>query len=249
MDFQEFNELFNENDEFTPNFDLGLENWDNWEWETDGSVIIFKTTTTPTPNAGASSTSTIDLPEENSTISTLTDDDIHDFVVGQKAKSTVYKDKGGVRRLQNFMADVLPGETRYFYDLPKEEMDRLFCQFFILAKKIPKAGQPQVGDGSYEPDTLSSYRNAWQRVIAEKGYKFDIKKDPEFERSRNVLKSKRKQLTNQGKGNKPNAARALTQKEVDQLYETGFFGVSNAIALQRTVWWKLSLLFGWLSRA
>ena len=31
MDFQEFNELFNEIDEFAPNFDLGLENWENWE--------------------------------------------------------------------------------------------------------------------------------------------------------------------------------------------------------------------------
>ena len=92
---------------------------------------------------------------------------------------------------------------------------------------------------------LTSYRNAWQRVIADKGLKFDIKTDPEFQRSREVLKSKRKQLTNEGKGNKPNAARELEQDEVNVLYETGFFGTHEAVALQRTVWWKLSIQFGY----
>ena len=39
-------------------------------------------------------------------------------------------------------------------------------------------------------------------------------------------------MTNEGKGNKPNAARQLEQEEVNVLYETGFFGTHEPIALQ-----------------
>ena len=67
----------------------------------------------------------------------------------------------------------------------------------------------------YQPDTLSSFRNAWQRYLSDNGSKFDLKNDKEFERSRKVLASRRKQLTSQGLGNKPNATRALTEEEVD----------------------------------
>ena len=41
--------------------------------------------------------------------------------------------------------------------------------------------------------------------------------------SREILKSKRKELNQQGKRNKPNATRALEQDEVDKQYEAGFF--------------------------
>ena len=53
-------------------------------------------------------------------------------------------------------------------------------------------------------------------------------------------------MTNVGNGNKPNAARELErEEEVNVLYETVFFGTHEPIALQRTVWWKLSLQFGY----
>ena len=53
----------------------------------------------------------------------------------KKQNQPFTRTRGMVKHSQNFMADVLPGENRYFYELPKEELDKLFCQFFILANK------------------------------------------------------------------------------------------------------------------
>ena len=149
----------------------------------------------------------------------ITDDDIHDFVVNSKAKNTTYKDTGGIKRLNTFMREINPDETRNFYELPKEDLDLLLCQFFMTAEKIDKKAVEKL----YQPDTLNSFRNAWQRVISEKGPKFDIKTDPEFERSRKVLASRRKELTKLGMGNKPNATRPLEQEKVEKLYQSFFF--------------------------
>ena len=60
---------------------------------------------------------------------------------------------------------------------------------------------------------------------------------------------KRKSLVHEhGKGNKPQAAQAIDEDEEDTLFEAGEFGDSNPVALQRTVWWFLSLHFGFRAR-
>ena len=69
-----------------------------------------------------------------------------------------------------------------------------------------------------------------------KGISKNIKTDNEFERSRKVLASKRKQLTQQGKGNKP------------KLYDFDYFGIKTPLSLQRTMWWKLTMSFGYRAR-
>ena len=74
------------------------------------------------------------------------------------------------------------------------------CHFFMHAKKVEKKSENN-GENLYQPDTLNSFRNTWQRVLSEKGSKVNIKTDPEFERSRKVLASMRKQLTQLGMGN------------------------------------------------
>ena len=51
-----------------------------------------------------------------------------------------------------------------------------------------------------------------------------------------------------GKGNKPQAVQAIDEVEEDALFEAGEFGDSNPGALQRTVWWFLSLHFGFRAR-
>ena len=74
-------------------------------------------------------------------------------------------------------------------------------------------------------------------------------KDKDFEKSRKVLSAKRKSLVyDHGKGNKPQAATALEDYEEDTLFETGEFGNSDPISLQRTVWWLLSLYFSFWAR-
>ena len=51
-----------------------------------------------------------------------------------------------------------------------------------------------------------------------------------------------------GYWNKPNAARNLELEEVDTLFERGFFGRNHPLVLQRTIWWFISLHFGFRAR-
>ena len=53
-------------------------------------------------------------------------------------------------------------------------------------------------------------------------------------------------FTSTAKGNKPQAAQAID--EDGAFFEAGEFGDSNPVALQRTVWWFLSLHFGFRAR-
>ena len=51
------------------------------------------------------------------------------------------------------------------------------------------------------------------------------------------------------KGNRPQACRELTiTEEADQLFQLGLFGKHEPEVLQRTVWWVLSLHFGFRAR-
>ena len=73
--------------------------------------------------------------------------------------------------------------------------------------------------------------------------------DKEFEKSRQVLAAKRKNLVQKaGKGNRPNATHSITDEEEDKLFQSGQFGSSSPEALQRTMWWFLSLHNGFGAR-
>ena len=95
---------------------------------------------------------------------------------------------------------------------------------------------------------LTGFYCSFQRILEEKNSKMNIKTGPEFVNARNVLRSRRKELTKLGKGNKPNATRALQDDEIDHLYTTGYFGVDNPKSLQRTVWWVLTKHYGHRAR-
>ena len=126
-------------------------------------------------------------------------------------------------------------------NLPAAELDHLLCKFFMNIRK--KNGQ------EYEPDSISGFQRSIQRYLSEKGSPINILKDKDFEKSRKVLAAKRKSLIHEhGKGNKPQAATTLEDEEEDALFEIGEFGDSNPVSLQRTVWWLLSLYFGFRAR-
>lgn len=131
-------------------------------------------------------------------------------------------------------------EKRRMEDIPENELDNVLCQFFMKAKTMK--------GNLYEPDTLTGIRNSLQRVLVERGSKYDLREGIAFNKSRKVLSSRRKELTKMGKGNKPNAARAITAEEVDLLFKSKYFGVNNAVSLQRTVWWYLTQHFGHCDR-
>ena len=100
-------------------------------------------------------------------------------------------------------------------NVPADALDKLLGKFFKDVRK-------QNG-GEYEPDSLSSFQRSIQRRLKELKLSFNILKDEEFCRSREVLAAKRKNLVKQGRGNKPNACRELTSEEEEKLFESGAF--------------------------
>jgi len=51
-------------------------------------------------------------------------------------------------------------------------------------------------------------------------------------------------VVNNAKGNRPQAARELTEDEEDLFFQTSQFGEDDPEVLQRTVWWLPSFHFG-----
>jgi len=130
----------------------------------------------------------------------LPDDDIKKYIEGQKAKTTKYKDFSDLNIFTRFCKTI--NEYRYIEEIPPPQLDNILCQFFMNVKTLKGK--------LYEPDSLSSIRNSLQRVLEARGSSYHLREDVQFEKSRKVLASRRKELTKQGKGNKPNAARPIS---------------------------------------
>lgn len=62
--------------------------------------------------------------------------------------------------------------------------------------------------------------------------------DPEFKRLRDALRAKlsEKELKKQGRGNKPNAATALLEEQIDIVFEKKVLRTSSPQSLLKTVW-------------
>ncbi|KAK3754207.1 hypothetical protein QZH41_003309 [Actinostola sp. cb2023] len=166
------------------------------------------------------------------------DEMINSILQAQKSRNTEYKTKSDMKTWKRFCQS--NEEERKMEDIPSEELNKLFCKLFISVRK-------QDG-GEYEPGTLSGFQRSFQRYLQEKGSSYNILKDNEFSKSRNVIAAKRKNLTHQGKGNRPNATRELTKAEEDTLFESGQLSIEEPKALQKALWWFLSLHFAWRAR-
>ena len=143
-----------------------------------------------------------------------------------------------LRTLKCFCLSI--NETSELESLPANELDKLLSKFF---KDVHKEN-----GGEYEPSTLTSFQRSFQRHFSEKKLPYNIFEDKEFTRSRQVLAARRKSLVQRGFGNKPNATRELTHEEENKLFETGQFGDHDPLVLERTLWWFLSLHFGFRAR-
>ena len=69
-------------------------------------------------------------------------------------------------------------------------------------------------------------------------------KTKELKVSREILKSKRRELRKQGKRNNPNATEALTNEDIERIFDKNQFGIHDPDVLSRTMWFLLTLHFG-----
>ncbi|KAK3742851.1 hypothetical protein QZH41_004527 [Actinostola sp. cb2023] len=177
-----------------------------------------------------------DLNKENIAVKVA---EFRDFVTEQQSKNTREKTKYDLTVWQRFC--LTKNEQRELENIPGDELNLLLCSFF---KTVAKKNGDQ-----YEPGTLTSFQRSIQRYLNAQGSKANILKGDEFKLSREVLASKRKELVvKYGKGNRPQASRQVLDEEEDKLFATGELGDSNPQVLQRTVWWLLSLHFGFRAR-
>jgi len=118
-------------------------------------------------------------------------------------------------------------EKRETLEIPPAELDSLLCNFYITAKKKDNV--------EYEPDTMSAFLRSIQRYLDDNSAKINIPKDEEFKVSREVLKSKRRELRKQGKGNKPNATVALANEDTERIFDENQFGIHDPDVLSRAM--------------
>ena len=76
---------------------------------------------------------------------------------------------------------------RKITEIPPAELDSLLCNFYITAKKKDNT--------EYEPDTMFAFSRSIQRYLDDNSAKINILN---VEVSREVLKSKRRELRKQG---------------------------------------------------
>ncbi|KAK3741464.1 hypothetical protein QZH41_002863 [Actinostola sp. cb2023] len=79
----------------------------------------------------------------------------------------------------------------------------------------------------------------------EQGKQYSILLDREFNRSREALACKRKELRKCGKGQRPNKARGLSTDHIQILYEKKQLGNSTPQVLLRAIWFHNTVYLGW----
>ncbi|XP_068756877.1 uncharacterized protein KIAA1958-like [Montipora capricornis] len=117
-----------------------------------------------------------------------------------------------------------------------KELDECLSRFFAEIRK---------SDGSNcEPDSLRVMLAALHRHLKQNDSKISIAKDREFVKCRQVLERKARALREKGHGKQPNATKALTTQDEEQLWKNRVLGEQNPKALLYTLWYLLTLHSG-----
>ena len=116
--------------------------------------------------------------------------------------------------LQKFL--VSRNELREIENIDAKDLDVLIANFLLQVRK--KDGE------QYKPTSLRSFFSSFDRYLKKKDYSPTIVEG----KTKEALVAKQKELKKEGKGNKPNAARMLTDEEVDVLYGQDLLGCSSS---------------------
>ena len=165
---------------------------------------------------------------------------LYQFLKEKKKRNTVNATSRDVRNFTRWLANRF--ELRDVEDIPTVELDELIGMFFVSVRK-------QKGGEEYEPSSLNAIIYSLERYLQEKKYthegkRYSILKDIEFCTTREALKSKRRDLKQQGKGSRPNRARGLDDEEEELMWTKGVFGQDTGPKLQLTLWYHMTLCMG-----
>jgi len=128
--------------------------------------------------------------------------------------------------LQKFL--VSRNELREIENIDAKDLDVLIANFLLQVRK--------KDEEQYEPTSLRSFFSSFDRCLRKKNCSSNIMEGKEFRKTKEASVAEQKELKKERKGNKPNAARMLTDEEVDILYGQDLLGRSSSEALINTIW-------------
>ena len=121
---------------------------------------------------------------------------VDNFIAEQENKATLQNTQRDVKLLQTLLGT--RNELRKVEEIPAVELDEYICEFII-----------SVRAEDYEPCSRRSLLASFERHLKENSYPASMMNDLVFEKTREVLLSKQKELKKKGKGNRTNASIAL----------------------------------------
>lgn len=162
------------------------------------------------------------------------DCEVDEFIEKQANQNTLSKTKRDLALFQEYLkARQVEKEVE---TIEPTELNELVSAFLVEVKK--KDGQ------DYEPTTLRSFVSSIDRHLRKKDYPTTIIEGHEFRKARDTMVAKQKELKKAGKGNKPNAAKNLTDNEVDILFSKDLLGCATPESLINTLWLNNTQYFG-----
>ena len=163
-------------------------------------------------------------------------EDIPDFVNQQRNKNTLSKTFYDLKLLTPFLHQESINEHRPIYEIPPQELCNLLCRFFLSVRKA---------DGSnYEPNTLRGLMSSYERHSRRHDYEYSLTNSIQFAKLREVMKSKQRELKRQGLGNLPNKADAVTDDDIEKLWQCNQLGAANPESIINTLWFFSTIHFG-----
>ena len=161
--------------------------------------------------------------------------EVDQFIDLKKNDNTKRKTSSDVALFQRFLKEIHDIDED-LEEIEPELLNIYMAEFFVSVRK---------SDGQqYEPLSLRSFFASFNRYLKEKDYPVEVAQSPIFCKALEALKAKQKDLKSLGKRSKPNAARSLTDEEINILYEKGELGLSNPKALINILWWNNTTHFG-----
>ena len=164
----------------------------------------------------------------------MTDSEVNNLIETEENANTKRKTLYDINFFKQFLTE--HGERRSIEEIPAVELNNYLSKFVFAART--KKGE------EYEPSSLGGILSSVERHLRRVGYGKSLIKENDYQKTRDALKAKQKELKRQGKGNKPKATTALSDEEIDILYNEKVLGLSSPQALVNTVWLNNMLHFG-----
>ena len=176
-----------------------------------------------------------ELEEHPGRFAEVSESDVEKFIEGEENANTKRKTFCDLKLVKKFLVEERH-EIREIEKIPPTELDGYLSQFVLAART--KTGK------DYEPSLLRRILASVERHLSRYSYGKTIFKDSDFKKARDALKAKQKELKRHGLGNRPKATTALTDDEIEILFDKKLLGLSSPQALLNMVWLNNMIHFG-----